>query len=319
MLKSMLRVKFSFEQRNPCLAQVDVFARNSHLFANYGINVCDSGQDLLVAHHAELANITGPTVMIERADSCIMANVHTRKLAENDNVLAVVKTTSSKPISINNCGFSRYHFKLLSESSGIVDDHNLELMPDLSPTALSKIHCWLPICTQNIFRKMKDLSVDFDAPRNIDVNYLVKPWSRSELLGYHRESIADVLKGMNVNKVVGPTISREYWVSLLLDSKICVSPWGWGEMCHRDFDAIYSGCVLLKPDSNHMLSVPDIYKPDFYVPFKPDCSDLAEKVQMILDDWPKYHEMRVRARETILAEWDKNQVELWANKLKGLL
>ena len=39
-------------------------------------------------------------------------------------------------------------------------------------------------------------------------------------------------------------------------SKIVVSPFGFGEMCHRDFEAWGCGAVLLKPRVDHLRTLP---------------------------------------------------------------
>ena len=67
-------------------------------------------------------------------------------------------------------------------------------------------------------------------------------------------------------------------------SKICFSPFGFGEVCWRDFEAILSGALLVKPDMEHLETVPDIYKPfETYVPVAWDFSDLDEKVTYYLE------------------------------------
>lgn len=65
-------------------------------------------------------------------------------------------------------------------------------------------------------------------------------------------------------------------------SEFVVSPWGLGEPCYRDFEAAMSGCMVVKPDTQYILTVPT----DFYrIPIfgrcmvKPDFSDLREVVE----------------------------------------
>jgi hypothetical protein len=51
------------------------------------------------------------------------------------------------------------------------------------------------------------------------------------------------------------------YVSMLLDTKFVVSPWGFSAWCIRDFEALACGCVLIKPECSNMLTYPDIYNP----------------------------------------------------------
>ena len=43
-----------------------------------------------------------------------------------------------------------------------------------------------------------------------------------------------------------------------------LSPFGWGEICYRDFEAILSKSLLVKPDMNHLDTWPNIYHDEYY-------------------------------------------------------
>lgn len=69
----------------------------------------------------------------------------------------------------------------------------------------------------------------------------------------------------------------------LLQSRICFSPFGYGEVCWRDYEAIMAGALLVKPDMSHMETAPNIFIPyENYVPVKWDFSDLEEKLEYYL-------------------------------------
>jgi hypothetical protein len=70
---------------------------------------------------------------------------------------------------------------------------------------------------------------------------------------------------------------RDYYRELN-NSKICISPFGYGEICWRDFEAILCGSLLIKPDMSHIETNPDIFRPfETYVPVRWDFSDLQER------------------------------------------
>lgn len=80
-------------------------------------------------------------------------------------------------------------------------------------------------------------------------------------------------------------VSPRKYVRELAMSKICFSPFGYGEICWRDFEAAALGAVLLKPDMSHLAASPDIYVPfETYVPVKWDLSDVDERVRALLAD-----------------------------------
>jgi len=68
-------------------------------------------------------------------------------------------------------------------------------------------------------------------------------------------------------------------------SKLCFSPFGYGELCWRDIEAMVSGTVLIKPNMGHLDTLPDLYEPDVtYLTVSWDFSDLEEVVRHALAD-----------------------------------
>jgi hypothetical protein len=64
---------------------------------------------------------------------------------------------------------------------------------------------------------------------------------------------------------------------------MCISPFGYGKVCWRDYDAHATGALLLKPDMSHLRALPDVFVPfETYVPLKWDLSDFGEKVEHYL-------------------------------------
>ena len=78
-------------------------------------------------------------------------------------------------------------------------------------------------------------------------------------------------------------VSRRAFFRELNNSKLCFSPFGYGEVCWRDFEAMATGSVLLKPDMSHLQCAPEVFFPgETYVPLQWDLSDLEEKVNFYL-------------------------------------
>jgi catechol 2,3-dioxygenase-like lactoylglutathione lyase family enzyme len=62
-----------------------------------------------------------------------------------------------------------------------------------------------------------------------------------------------------------------------------LSPFGWGEVCYRDSEAVRHGSVLFKPQVDHMETWPDLYRPgETYVPLDWDASDVVSQVAQTL-------------------------------------
>lgn len=97
------------------------------------------------------------------------------------------------------------------------------------------------------------------------------------------------------NKLVS---SRQY-KSELKSSRIVFSPFGWGENCWRDFEAICFDSLLIKPSMSHVATNPNIFIDyETYVPVDWDFSDLEEKCRYYLEH-PEQAEAIIRnARKT---------------------
>ena len=94
----------------------------------------------------------------------------------------------------------------------------------------------------------------------------------------------------------------------MLRSRICVSPYGYGELCWRDFEAILCGCLLIKPDMSHVTTAPDLFVPgETYLPVAWDYSDLEEVVAPYLADESARRRIadtaRQRLREALSEDW----------------
>ncbi|QEW28521.1 glycosyltransferase family protein [Roseovarius indicus] len=88
-----------------------------------------------------------------------------------------------------------------------------------------------------------------------------------------------------IHTITGTGIGHHQFISELRQSKICFSPFGYGEVCWRDFEAVLTGAVLLKQDMRHVETAPDIFIPnETYVPVKWDLSDFEEKTRWLLSD-----------------------------------
>jgi hypothetical protein len=79
-------------------------------------------------------------------------------------------------------------------------------------------------------------------------------------------------------------VPRRQYYEELLRSRICVSPFGYGEVCGRDIEAVTCGCLLVKPNMSHIRSHPDVFIPgETYVPVRWDYADLVETCTRYLD------------------------------------
>ncbi len=104
-------------------------------------------------------------------------------------------------------------------------------------------------------------------------------------VSFHRERIGEILDRIDRPKISSGRVSIRRYRQDIRDSKVVVSPFGWGELGVRDFECWLYGACLVKPDMSHMQTWPDIFIPGrTYVPFKWDFTDLEEVVTELADD-----------------------------------
>lgn len=84
-------------------------------------------------------------------------------------------------------------------------------------------------------------------------------------------------------------VSKQEFRRELRAAKICLSPFGYGPVCWRDFEAMACGALLLKQDMSYVrLARPFFVPNETYVPVKWDLSDLEDKVR----HYATHHEER---------------------------
>jgi hypothetical protein len=89
----------------------------------------------------------------------------------------------------------------------------------------------------------------------------------------------------SVRCVTGSGVGRARFLSELARSRICLSPFGYGEVAWRDYEAVLSGSLLVKQDMSHVITEPDIFVSDrTYVPIRWDVSDMSDRIAEYLKD-----------------------------------
>jgi len=108
-------------------------------------------------------------------------------------------------------------------------------------------------------------------------------------------NVAKLKDGIKVPK-------REY-DRRLINSKIILAPFGYGEMAPRDTESAVCGAILIKPDMDYIETNPNIFrKNETYIACKHDFSDLEEKINKILGNYKDYLYIVDNMREAITEE-----------------
>jgi hypothetical protein len=154
-----------------------------------------------------------------------------------------------------------------------------------------------------------------------DVDVMFRGNVPNDWLHYLRKDIAPSLTRLQESyRVIAPQqrVSREEYYREMERSKICLSPFGFGEICWRDFEAVICGCLLVKPDMSHIQTLPNLFRPyETYVPVRWDYSDVYERCSHYLQH-PEERERIVAAAFKALQEFydGRGFVKLFSGILK---
>jgi hypothetical protein len=259
--------------------------------------------DILIACRVdcELIHSKKPIILCERYDSLSIGTVPT--YYSYKNVISIFKDYLPRDLStlLKPTVKKRYHFKILQDIYNTNIDEDC-ILPDIEhylhkfrmvPWGLAQ-YTHLPI--NKHMKYCVESSGNFD--KTIDIFCVCH--QHESPLSNHRNNIKDIIKNMkNVNVYCEDNVNMITFHEKLASSKIVVAPWGLGKRIASDQKAILCDCVLVKPDSDDVLTFPDLYQEKYYVKCKPDLSDLEDICNMILNDYDTYLE-RTRAANKLL-------------------
>lgn len=105
--------------------------------------------------------------------------------------------------------------------------------------------------------------------KDIDLNLKKKKISArftskgyNESIGFQRELI---LKKISNNKIfLTGTVPNWQFIQENKSIFAMISPFGWGEICYRDFEAVLCGSYLIKPNTSHISTWPNIFDNNMY-------------------------------------------------------
>jgi len=196
-----------------------------------------------------------------------------------------------------------YGYRVYSDSyhrsEGVRDPGDERSEPVADPGLLGKLHlgwnsCLADYSLQGEFRmsayryarlpgllRAPNHFTDPAGQRPLDLSCRVSTSYRRNTIKWQRQAIRDRL----ANRISTERVSRRRFVQELRDSKIVLSPFGFGEICYRDFEGFLAGAALLKPDMSHMETWPDLYRDDeTMMAHRWDLSDLEERIEALLGD-----------------------------------
>lgn len=133
-----------------------------------------------------------------------------------------------------------------------------------------------------------------ETARQVDISGRFGTTYGRKTIEFHRKLMAKRLKNRFDSGTVG---SVQYWRELQ-QSKVLLSPFGYGEVCIRDFEGFMSGCIVIKPEMDHVETWPPLYEDGETVVAVPwNMSELDETVDEVLQEYDEYKRIAKNGQE----------------------
>lgn len=260
------------------------------------------------------------TIAFERIDGCQIRN---KKLLKSDNLIRLVKSYKYKDLEVNNlnCVTKRIFTRLLTNEN--LKSPEIILTKEMLDKVWTGLSFWHYSCMEQVSKFISDRTLA--NKRKTDIffagvtNYGDDTHEEGKLITKHRHdciSAIHKLKGVDVFTAFNRVMTKEIYLEQTYNTKIIISPWGWGESCYRDYEALTLGCTVIKPRSYDIVSHPNIYSDNMLYWCKPDWSDLPEVVDKVLSEYDSREGIRNSIKDYLLHAQTK---EYKVMIMKGIL
>jgi hypothetical protein len=252
-------------------------SKSLHDSINYGLDNLDK--------------ISGDYFLFDGSDSTSLMGAYEVFEQSNATYLFKNQILKNKDMYKNSYAFGKWFFN--SES-------DLDLSYDISSENWNKIKLTNINCGRTIFGTgvtnylnqlqpvLKDKSIDICAIFQGNHGECYDHKVRNDIpYTEHRKGLWEKLDTIkNKYLTIADKLPFQEYVEKLAKSKICLSPFGMGELCFRDFESIMMGTIMLKPNQSNVITTPNIYvEGETYIGCKLDWSDVGEKIDFIMSNF----------------------------------
>jgi hypothetical protein len=268
---------------------------NPARFEVFGVQLVETQPDLHLIATNELQDIPAavPVVVLEKYAASTVRPESLRILSTCPNVRAVFKNTWASRTPSLQTVTGRVHFALLNAA------HRLELPEatlDRTYDARIRQVTWnlhySPYCDVFLTRLRDHLP---PKTRRVNACFTCHPGAPLQV---HREQVRQQALRLGADIAV---VSKSHYDEILRKTQVAISPWGFGEYCMRDYEAIMAGAAIVKPLPYAIQDDTGLYAlTGPIVPCQVDFSDLESAIQQALQPDPVRQAQSQRLRSQIL-------------------
>jgi hypothetical protein len=175
------------------------------------------------------------------------------------------------------------------------NENTMRIARTATTLSLSKaLSPWYKYCYKKMTNKLSR-PINYDSKlRCVHARFGYK--SLPNTIAYQRKIFVEKCS-KNENVIIGKIKQGAYNTEISKAGAI-LSPFGWGEICFRDFEAIYNGSLLIKPNMDHIETWPDLYKESkTYISIDWDGNDLEETIDRATKDIKAYSPIIENAKD----------------------
>ena len=167
---------------------------------------------------------------------------------------------------------------------------------------------------------LKFYEPNIDRKLILAANFTIK--SSYKLIYFQRYQLLKILKynyGSNPYVSLGK-IPKKNYLSTMRSSKAIVSPYGWGEICYRDFETFLAGAALIKPDMDHLDTWPNLYKKgETYISIPWKIEEWSNSFSKILSDERMLLNIAKKGQESYKKIWTNEGNEAFCDHFIGMI
>ena len=157
--------------------------------------------------------------------------------------------------------------------------------------------------------------IKFNEKKEILISGRFKQKYNRNSINFHRDLFESVCK----NICDTSRVSRLKYFNELKKSIFSISPFGWGEICYRDFESFTYSCILLKPNMDHIMTWPEYYiKNETYIPLDWDQPN-SRQIERILDEKDNYKNIAEMGYVNYLKYFDNTNKFYFKKKLEKII
>ena len=139
--------------------------------------------------------------------------------------------------------------------------------------------------------------------RRIDVSYMgTSTTYKRPHIKMHRQAVIHESRKLsnNLNTRIGGRLGIAKYLKVMNNSKIVISPWGWGPLCYRDFEATLRGCTIIKPCHSAFETTPNPLIDHSVYHCDPLFRNLSEVIDQALKNWREDFDRNLKNRQRLM-------------------